>query len=249
MPTHYLLSACLQVEQRHLGIPALQLPVDAIGSRLDDPSADDNLMLVEWVLPEERQFDIAISLSDAIQALLRAGPSASTSTQRNASAALALLVHAPEAHTTEALLGFMPPLADLVALLPMCAQLRADGQEPPVLLLALQLLAAMASLVPQPLALLLQRSPLLWSEMTWLPQCDHARHASVLLQTLHCLASASMVRSNTDGPRAPSLTLAHDFVVSYLLPAQGGKPDSVTASQPRMPPTYSLAYILLPVAS
>ena len=88
-------------------------------------------------------------LVEAVLALLRAGPSAPEATQKSAGAALAFLVHAPTAHAPEELWHLLPPLATLLELLPLCAQLRRPPEAPPerqpLLLLALKLLAALAS--------------------------------------------------------------------------------------------------------
>ena len=188
-------------------------------------------VLVEWKLPAEQPLDLAPILAAAITALLHAGPTASDSVQSAAAGALELLAHAPE---LELALEPLVPLADLVSLLPLCASLeqqrkrRLGNEQSPalnssdrsLLLLTLQLLAALAKHRPQPLAMLLQRTPLLWSDTPWLLECGHARHAAMLLQLLHTLASASMLPSSARSP--PPLLDAYDFVVAHLLPARGG---------------------------
>ena len=182
-------------------------------------------VLVEWAMASSQPMDIAPYLADAVSGLLRAGTSASESVQRTAAASLSLLAHAPEAHKHSALLQFMPPLSDLVDLLPLCARLASvarDSTGPPLLLLTLKLLTALAPVVPQPLAALLQGCPLLWSEASWLPEHDHAQHASMLLQLLHVLAAAAALPTMPDAPQTAPLVAAHHFVVAHVLPAREG---------------------------
>jgi len=220
-----------------IGFPAAsnyRLPAGTLGRRLLDPSTGEPLAFVEWKLPAEQPLDLAPILGAAITALRHAGPTASDSVQSAAAGALALLAHAPEA------LAPIVPLAELVSLLPLCAHLEQqrerrlgteqspvlstalNSSHPSLLLLTLQLLAALAKHSPQPLAMLLQRTPSLWSDTPWLPERDHARHAAMLLQLLHTLASASMLPSSARRARPPPLLDAYHFVVAHLLPARGG---------------------------
>ena len=182
-------------------------------------------VVIEWQLPAEQSLDIGPRLGEAVEALLRAGARASPELVRSAECALALLAHAPSAHTPSELLDLLPPLSSLVELLPLCAQL--SGQLPadierPISLLSLQLLASIAPHMPQQLAVALDRAWQLWSDSSWLPKPDYARHASALLQTLHALASASMAPSAAPGERTPPLAAAYRFVATQLLPARGG---------------------------
>ena len=156
------------------GTPPLALPADSVGATVSELAYEENEsgVVIEWQLPAEQSLDIGPRLGEAVEALLRAGARASPELVRSAECALALLAHAPSAHTPSELLDLLPPLSSLVELLPLCAQL--SGQLPadierPISLLSLQLLASIAPHMPQQLAVALDRAWQLWSDSSWLP--------------------------------------------------------------------------------
>jgi hypothetical protein len=223
---------------RHLGSPTLDIPPHATGVRIESTCSEhQDGVVIEWSLPDHCLLDATSGLVNAVVALGRAGIGASLSVRRDAAAALSLLVHAPEAHVPSALWRYLPPLPDIVALLPLCAELPAVKNEPSLLLLVLQLLAALAAIVPQQLAVQLQRCTMLWSEKQWLPDDTHAKHASMLLQTLHSLASCTVLPRHTDGFSTSSLFPAYRFVAVQLFPASGGAPPLA-----RPAPTFLIKY-------
>ena len=227
-PDSVRVSQLVQVAQMPLGSPALALPANAVGRRVPDLCTEGAGMVVEWDLSPPNALDMASSLADAVLALLRVGPDAGVATQGAAAAALALLVHAPAVHDDAQLWQFMPNLSTLVELLPLCAKLPSSSEQS-LLLLALKLLASLSLRAPQQLAAL-QRSPIL-CDASWLPIDGHARHASMLLQTIHTLASISMAPcASVLG--MPRLGTAYALVAKQLLPTHGSEK---AASTPRAP--------------
>ena len=169
-----------------VGFPAIHLPVGAT-SCSEAKVIEESRMLIEWELPAADGSDMAPTLARSLFSLLSAGPAASLSVRRDAGASLALLVHAPSAHSSVELRSVLPPPAALFELIALCAQLpEGSREEYSILLLCLQLLVAVASVTPLALTVLIEHCPLFKTGASWLSS-EHAPHALVLLELLQRL--------------------------------------------------------------
>ena len=183
---------------------------------MSQPCDEYTEMAIEWNLPHLHTLDMAPRLVDAVVTLLHAGPNASDTIKGAATAALALLVHAPAVHSSVQLWQFLPSISTLADVLTVCAQLPYSSERS-LLLLGLKFLASLALHAPEELTTL-GRLPLLWNT-SWLPIEGYAQHASMLLQTLHVLAITSMA---TCKPKLQIPPLGIPHVATQLLLADGG---------------------------
>ena len=183
---------CTEAQGR-FGSPPLYLAAHTEGARVGDTVGES--IIVEWHLPRSHPLDALPFLHEAVGALLSSGLTVSSATQRAAYAALSLFAQVGRELTEyEGTATQLPDLAQLVALLPLCAQLSrppasaptrmvspAPTDSAPTLLeLVLELLSVIAPLRPKQLCAALQGSPLLnrcpsHNFPTTLPNCP--RHA------------------------------------------------------------------------